>query len=255
MKYVIGAIPGLIVGLILGALIVILLFVVFGRSSKPAPSGTQIQPPDSESQKAETALVTIGEPFFSSILNSIFKDMNAPSFPLQATNEKQNNETAMMSFALQQSSGCDSKVFLLEEGSGVKTGVQFRDGKVLAPIAFRGNYNLFGSCIEFTGWADTKIDLRFDEGKQTVFGQLNVETINLDGALAIAGSVLQPMIQDTINRHVNPVEILNAKQLSLTVPIKNSNGILNAKVKDVRAETKDAQMKLFITYAFTGEKN
>jgi hypothetical protein len=254
MKIVIAAVSGLIVGLIAGVLVVVLLFVGLSRSPKPTTTGTPIQSPDAESQKAETASVTIGEPFFSSILNSIFKDMNTPSFPLQSANEKRDDET-MMSFALQQSGGCDGKVFLLQEGSGVKTSVQFRNGKIAAPLAFKGSYNLFGSCIQFTGWAEAKIDLRFDEAKQTVLGQLEVEKINLDGALSVAGGVLQPMIQETINNHVNPIEILNAKQLSLTVPIKNANGTLNAKVKDVRAETKDGQMRLFITYDFKGENN
>jgi hypothetical protein len=254
MKIVIAAVSGLVVGLVVGVLIMVLLFVGFSRSSKPTATGTPIQPPDTENQKAETAFVTINEPFFSSILNSIFKDMNTPSFPLQSANEKRDDEITM-SFALQQSDGCDRRVFLLQEGSGVKTGVQFRDGKIAAPLAFKGSYNLFGACINFTGWADTKIGLRFDESKQTVFGQLEVESINLDGALAVAGSVLKPIIQETINNHVNPIEILNAKQLTLAVPIKNANGTLNAKVKDVRAETKDGQMRLFITYDFKGEKN
>lgn len=255
MKYVLTAIAGLVVGLIAGVVIMIILFFGVSRSSKPEPIGTQIQPPDAESQKAETAQVTISEPFFSSVLGTIFKEINAPSFPLQGANEKQTGDTNTMSFALQSGGGCDGRVFLLEEGSGVKTGVSFREGRVLAPIAFKGSYNFFGSCIEFTGWADTKIDLRFDEGKQAVVGQLDVEKINLDGALALAGGALQPMIQDTLNDHVNPIEVLNAKQLSLTIPVKNSNGTLNAKVKDVRAETKDGQMRLFITYAFNGEKN
>jgi len=157
--------------------------------------------------------------------------------------------------ALQQSGGCDGRVYLLTEGSGVKTSVRLQDGKAVAPLAFKGSYNVFGACVNFTGWADTKIDLRFDAEKQTVFGQLNVETINLDGLLASVSGFLTPMIQDAINRYVNPIEILNAKQLALTIPIKNANGTLKAKVKDVRSEIKDGEVRLQIAYGFTGEKN
>lgn len=257
MKYAITALSGLVVGFIAGVLIVILLFAGLSRSSKPVPSGTQIKLPEGAEKEMDAAVVVLNENFFKSVLKAIFNDMNAPSFPLQAANSKpsENDSTTAMSFALQQNNSCDGKVYLLPSGSSVTTQVYFVDGKVTAPLAFKGSYNLLGSCVEFTGWADAKIELRFDESKQTVFGQLEVVNINLDGALAIAGSVLQPMIQETINSHVNPVELLNAKQLALSVPIKNAKGTLKANVKDVRAEAKDGQLRLSIKYDFKGEKD
>ena len=254
MKYIIGLIPGLIVGALFGALLTVLLFIGVSRS-KTIP-GANIKPPDSSSDKSQAAQVNLNAQVFNTILQAIFKDMDPPSLPIQAS--RQNSEDAgsgYASFALQRSGECDGRVVLLSEGSGVTTQVQFIDGKITAPLAFKGSYNLFGSCINFTGWADSIIDLKFDEEKQTVFGQLHVESINLDGALSIIGGALTSTIQETINKHVNPIEILNANQLSLSIPIKNSSGTLKAKVKDVRAEVKDGELRLQIFYDFKGEKN
>ena len=62
--------------------------------------------------------------------------------------------------------GCTNSITLLPEGSGVKTGVQFRNGNVNAPMAFTGSYNLAG-CMQFKGWAQSSIKLSFDQEKQT----------------------------------------------------------------------------------------
>ena len=62
--------------------------------------------------------------------------------------------------------GCTNSITLLPEGSGVKTGVQFRNGNVYAPMAFTGSYNLAG-CMQFKGWAQSSIKLSFDQEKQT----------------------------------------------------------------------------------------
>ncbi len=251
MKYVISAIGGLVVGVVFTIVIMLLLFFLFSAGSKPAVAGTPVQTPDEQSKAEANASVTLNEKFLAAALSSIFNDMNAPSFPIQASNLNTQPTTT----ALLQSGGCEGRVYLLTEGSGIKTTVRLQDGKAVAPIAFKGSYNVFGACVNFTGWADTKIDLRFDADKQTVFGQLSVETINLDGLLASVSGFLTPMIQDAINRHVNPIEILNAKQLALTIPIKNANGTLKAKVKDVRSEIKDGEVRIQIAYGFTGEKN
>jgi hypothetical protein len=253
MKYAIGLIVGLIVGVLFGVLLTLLLFVGVSRS-KTLP-GANVKPPDNSSDKNSAAQVNLNAQFFNSVLRAIFKDMESPSFPLQASSQNRGDAgPGNASFALQRSGSCDGRVVLLPEGSGVTTQVRFVEGKITAPLAFKGSYNLFGSCIDFTGWAEAIIDLKFDEEKQTIFGQLRVENINLDGALSIVGGALTSTIQETINEHVNPIEILNAKQLSLSIPIKNSGGTLKAKVKDVRAEIKDGELRLQIFYDFKGEK-
>ena len=98
------------------------------------------------------------------------------------------------------------------------------------------------------------MQLSFDEEKQTVYGQLNVEGVNLDGAPPAVGGLITPLVQGTINQQINPLEILRAPQLALTVPVKASKGTLKARVKDVRAEVTDGTLRLHITYDFQAER-
>jgi len=149
--------------------------------------------------------------------------------------------------------GCTNEITLLPEGSGAKTGVQFRNGTIYAPMAFTGNYNL-GGCIQFKGWAQTSIKLQFDQEKQTVFGYVNVEGVNLEGVNPIANNFVTVFVQGAINQKVNPLVLMSEPQLSLMIPVKASNGTVKARAKDVRAEILDGSLKLYLTYEFTGVK-
>lgn len=249
MKYLLT----LVCGMILGAVLVFLFFTGAPRA-KPLP-GALIQPPDQGGSPPGTAIVSLDERFFDAVLGSIFRDMNAPSFPLQLTglNEQAEQGQASFRFAAFQG-GCENKVTLIPEGSGVKTGVRFTGGKVMAPLAFTGSYNVFGSCINFKGWAQANMQLTFDQAKQTVYGQINVEGVNLEGAPPMVGGIITPLVQGTINQRVNPLEILRATQLALAVPVQASNGTLNARVKDVRAEVVDGSLRLHVTYDFQSQR-
>ena len=246
MKYFLTLLGGLIIGAVL-----VFLFFTGAPRAKPLP-GSPVQPPDQGGTPPGTAVVMLDEKFFDAVLGAIFRDMNAPSFPLHLAGLSGNMEqgqAANFRFAAFQG-GCQDKVVLAPEGSGVKTGVRFTGGKMLAPLAFTGSYSIFGSCIQFKGWAQASMTLSFDQAKQTVYGQLNVEGVNLEGAPIAVGGIITPLVQGSINQHVNPLEILRAPQLALTVPVQASNGTLNAHVKDVRAEVADGILKLHITYDF-----
>jgi len=141
----------------------------------------------------------------------------------------------------------------LPEGSGVKTGVQFKNGNVYAPMAFSGSYNLAG-CMQFKGWAQTSIKLSFDQAKQTVFGYVTVEGVNLEGVNPIANNFVTVFVQGAINQKVNPLVLVSEPQLSLSIPVKASNGAVKARAKDVRAEILDGSLKLYLTYEFSGVK-
>jgi hypothetical protein len=142
----------------------------------------------------------------------------------------------------------------LPEGSGAKTGVQFRNGNINAPLAFTGSYNLAGSCMQFKGWAQTSIKLSFDQEKQTVFGYVNVDGVNLEGVNPVANSFVTVFVQGAINQKVNPLILVSEQQLSLMIPVKASNGAVKARAKDVRAEILDGSLKLYLTYEFSGVK-
>jgi hypothetical protein len=120
-------------------------------------------------------------------------------------------------------------------------------------MAFSGSYNL-GTCMQFKGWAQTSIKLTFDEAKQTVYGNVNVEGVNLEGVNPIANNFVTVFVQSAINQRVNPLVLVGEPQLSLMIPVKASNGSVKARAKDVRAEILDGSMKLQVIYEFSGVK-
>jgi hypothetical protein len=135
----------------------------------------------------------------------------------------------------------------------VQTGVRFENGKLEAPIAFSGTYNLpIGGCTQISGWAQSRMDLRFDQQSQSVLGLLSVETVNLDGVNPIFSALITPIVQSTLNARVNPVRIIDGRQIAVSVPVAAANGNLNAQVQDVRAEVKDNALNLFVIYGFSG---
>lgn len=247
-KFILGILLGLIGG---GALV----FFFFGGAPRAAQlPGEPIQPPDPNGSPAGTAQVVLKQDFFNNVLQTIFRDMNAPSFPLNIGENKSDDSNAVK-FALQQGNGCDGKIILLPEGSGVKSGLKFENEKIGAPLAFSGSASVLGQCIQFTGWAQANMALRFDAAQQTVFGTLNIETVNLDGVAPFISGFVTPLVQGTLNQRVNPIPILKGQQIALNVPIAATNGNLQAQVKDVRAEVKDNALNLYVIYDFTGVKN
>ncbi|MGI8641430.1 MAG: hypothetical protein ACR2MG_15970 [Pyrinomonadaceae bacterium] len=249
LLFILGAVLGLVIG---GVLV---LYFFGGAPRATAIPGNPIQPPDANGIPAGTATVVLNQQFFDTILGTIFRDMNAPAFPLNLTGR--NNfqpDFQAEKIAFQQNGGCEGKITLLPEGSGVKTGVRLEDGKITAPLAFQGSTSLLGNCINFAGWAQANFNLRYDETQQTVFGQIDVQTVNLDGITPLLSGVVTPIVQTTLNNRVNPVTILRGQQIALNLPIAATEGTLNAKVKDIRADIKENALNFYVTYDFAGTK-
>ncbi|MDQ3635760.1 MAG: hypothetical protein M3405_14805 [Acidobacteriota bacterium] len=254
MSKVVVFLLGGILGLILGGVIVFFSFV--GTPQATELPGDPIQPPQQGGTPPATAQIVLKQEFFNEILQTIFVDMNPPSFPLQLTsNLKQNKDSNVLTSALLQENQCDGKIKLLKEGSGVKTGVNFEEENIKAPLAFSGSANILGQCINFSGWSQANLVLRFDKENQKVFGTINVETINLDGISPIFSNFLTPLIQGSLNQNVNPIQIIDGKQIAVQIPITATNGTLNAEINDVRAEVKDKALNLYVTYGLKGSKN
>ncbi|MEO7672931.1 MAG: hypothetical protein ABIU09_02500, partial [Pyrinomonadaceae bacterium] len=226
------------------------LFVGVPRASQLP--GTPIQPPDPNGS-AGTAQIVLKQDFFNQVLNTIFSDMSDPAFPLGLAENRNYENTGDIQYAAFQEPGfCDGKIKVLEEGSGVRTGLQFQDNRLAAPLAFSGSYNSPVGCLQFTGWAQANLELRFDTNQQTVFGHINVETVNLDGVNPIFAGFVTPLVQSTLNARVNPIQILQGKQLALNLPIASTGANLQANVIDVRAEVKDTALNLYVIYDFQG---
>ncbi len=240
MKYVLMLILGIVLGG--GAAI----FFLGTPSAKSAP-GQAVQAPDQGGNPPGTVTIALEQSFIDAVMAATFSGLGTPTFQLGQTHGGERFEQALFQ------EGCANSITLLPEGSGVKTGVQFRNGSVYAPMAFTGSYNLAG-CMQFKGWAQTQIKLRFDQEKQTVYGHVDVEGVNLEGVNPIANNFVTVFVQSAINQRVNPLILVTEQQLSLMIPVKASNGSVKARAKDVRAEVLDGSLKLYLMYEFSGVK-
>lgn len=238
MRYVVI----LVLGALLGAGAAIFFFGIGPARSAP---GVAVRPPDGQAPPA-TVVIGLDQNFIDAVLATTFSGLGTPTFQLSQSAGSEGFTTA----ALQ--GGCTNSITLLPEGSGVKTGVQFKNGIVSAPLAFAGSYNFTGQCLQFKGWAQTNIKLYFEEPKQTVYGNVEVEGVNLEGVNPIANTFVTVFVQTVINQRVNPLVLVSEQQLSLLIPVKASNGTVKARAKDVRAEILDGSLKLHLTYEFSG---
>lgn len=229
---------GLLIGLVLGAAVVYYFFVAVPKAVI-AP-GVAIATPDAGTQPAGTAQIVLRQEFFNDVLTAIFRDMNSPTFPLTASGQPVPEQ------------GCKSEITLLREGSGVQTAVRFDNNTLSAPLAFSGSYNSMFGCFQFTGWAEAGLDLRYDAASQSVFGQINVKTVNLDGVNPLVGGLLTPLVQTTLNGRVNPILIVDGRQIGVSVPVAATNASLNASVSDIKAAVKQNALYLYVIYDFQG---
>jgi hypothetical protein len=228
-RFIIGA----LVGMVIGGAIIYFAFVGTPHSSKRP--GELVKAPDAGGVPPGTAQVVIRQDLLNAALQTIFRDLKPPTFPLGSGGD----------------ASCASSITILPQGSGVQTGVQFDNNRMNVPLAFSGSYS-FGGCYQFAGWAQSNMELRFDQNAQSVYGIVNVETVNLDGVNPIISGLLTPVVQSTINERVNPIKIVDGKQLAVDLPITASGGDLKAAVNDVRAEVKDNALNLFVIYGFNG---
>jgi len=232
---------GTVLGLIIGGMIV--LYFISPRSGS-ALSGVPIKPPDPQGAPEGTAVLQLKQEFFTPIFQTLLREGNAPTFPLSLTGQVSDQPASQIPCG---------KITLKPEGSGAVTSVRMENGQILVPIAFTGNLNALGTCFDFNGWSQANLELRFDDAQQLVLGQINVQTVNLDGVPPVASGLITPLVQSTLNNRVNPVQILRGDQIALKVPIKSTDSTLQARVKDVRAEVKDNSLFLYIIYNFAGE--
>ena len=224
---------GLLIGLVLGGALTFYFFVGVPRAAQPP--GTPILPPDPNGVPGGAAQIVLRQQFLSEALGTIFREMNAPAFPLSDP-----------------STDCEGRITIQQEGSGVQTGVSFDNDRISAPLAFTGSYASPFGCLRFSGWAQSNFEMRFDQQNQVVFGQLNVETVNLDGVNPVVSGLVTPLVQSTLNTRVNPIRILDGKQIAVDLPVAAANGNLQAQVTDVRAEVKDKALNLYVIYDFAG---
>jgi len=180
------------------------------------------------------ATVTINEQFVNSFLNGIFDNLREPSVPLSSGAE-----------------GCASEIRLKREVGGVRTAIHFENGRVVGPLAFAGAYysSLLG-CVEFTGWADSEVNLSFDSKRRALIARFHLREIHLNDMPALANGPVLSLVQSTIDRRYNPVEVLTLDQISTLVNIPQAGGALRLRATDIRPEVTPGGLALHVSYEF-----
>lgn len=183
---------------------------------------------------AGEVVVVLSEEFLNSLLVAVASRPEPPSFPLSKGGEGKK---------------CESRIQLLPEAGGTRTGVRFADGRITAPVAFRGSYEapLIG-CLKFEGWADTAFQLEFNRERQVLGARVTVRDLKLKNVpTSLLGGGLTGLVQDAIDERVNPVEILRAEQLGARIPVTR-NDELRLRASDVRHEIVGRELRLRIVY-------
>ena len=235
----------LIVGLLVGVLGTIYFL---GTPRTRGLPGTPLKPPDRTGDTSGIVTVTIDEKFFDSLLGTIFSKLGPPQLKLSQTGSQSTIQPAVFQ------NSCNNVVVLNSEGGNVKTGVRFTGGRIIAPLAFSGSYSVLMQCVQFKGTGKATVDLSFDAGKQTVFGALNVEDVQLEGVPPLVSTLVTTFVRRAIAEQLNPFPVLPVSQLSLSLPVNASGGAIKAIVKDVRSEIQEGTLKLYLTYDFSAEK-
>jgi hypothetical protein len=206
-------------------------------------------------QKAELT-INFNETFFDALLESVFHNIEPLEFPIANTHRDDGGsrtaayQPISLTSADRKPAACPQSVKLLREMDGVRTAVRFREGRVYVPLAFTGNYSPpFVGCVEFGGWAEANIDLEFDQAGQRVIGRARVLNVNLNGTGGLGGTVIARMIQTSIDKRLNPFEIISLEKMSFMLPIRG-NGRVRAKATSVRPEIVGNVLSFHITYAF-----
>lgn len=182
---------------------------------------------------AGEVVVVLNEQFLNAVLETIAAQPEPPSFPLQRDGGGGN---------------CPGAVTLIREAEGRRSGVRFVEGRITAPVAFRGSYEapLLG-CLNFEGWADTTFDLIFDHAAQALRARINVRDVKLKNIPTAMSGGISGLVQDAIDARVNPVEILRSEQLGARLPVAAGKD-LRLRAREVRHQVAGTELRLHILY-------
>jgi hypothetical protein len=222
---------------------VLILISVNSCVAQGAQAGTR--PRETKAIQAGEVVVVLNEQMFNALLEAMFTLPNLPTFPLARGNSSEGGNRS-----------CASEIALRREMSGTRTAVRFQAGRVLAPVAFSGSYSapLLG-CLKFEGWAETNLNLNFDQAKQALTARVEVTAVHLKKVPALLGDGLTGLVQDALDARFNPFEILRAEQLSAHLPMTKtgSGASLRLRAREVRHEVLPNELRLRIVYEFVRE--
>jgi hypothetical protein len=193
--------------------------------------------------------ISLNEAFFDSLLDAIYQNAPPIEFSIASSQPRKLGGSHALSFG-PSAPVCKETIQLLRESNGVRTAVRFRDGKILAPLVFSGNYNPpFVGCVPFSGYAETVIDLEFDQQNQRVVARARVLNVSLNGTGGVGGTLIAKMVQGSIDKKVNPIEIFTMDKISFLLPIRKDVN-LRMKAASVRHEIVNGALNIVIAYDF-----
>jgi hypothetical protein len=76
-----------------------------------------------------------------------------------------------------------------------------------------------------------------------------VREVNLSGTGGVGSGLLARMVQSSIDRKINPINILQMDRVSFVVPIQNS-GSLRMRAVGIRHEVSAGALNVFVLYEF-----
>lgn len=204
---------------------------------------------------AGDVLVTINEQLLNAVLDGLFTFTKPPSYQINKKLAVHRAGKAKQQASYTQNQTCGSEIILAREVGGVRTRVRFENGRIAAPVAFRGSYDsgsLLG-CFQFEGWADTEINISFDQTQQALKALIRVRNVSIEGLPTLLRGSMTNMVQNAIDARVNPLELLRTEQLSARVPItRNKNGeALRLRAREVSSEVLENEVRLRISYEIT----
>lgn len=210
-------------------------------------------------QKAEVT-ISLNEAFFDAAIEALFSNGSSFEFPIAKSGHgptvtESGNPSLVRSFSETPHIGgpnpaCAETIKIQREVNGVRSAVRFRDGKILAPLAFSGNYNPpFVGCVGFTGWAESSVDLEFDQDAQRLVARVRVLNVNLNGTGGIGGSVVAKLVQGSIDKKINPIELFQLSKLSFAVPVKGAAD-LQMRATGLRHELQNGGISVVVVYQF-----
>ncbi len=216
----------------------------------------------SASGQQTSVTISLSEQFFDAVVDAVFNHGGPPEFslasadpgvglgPIAAILNGSGGQHSFVNAAYNGPTVCRDSIRMLRESGGVRTAVRFRNGAILAPLAFVGNYNppLVG-CVEFSGWAETTLSLEFDQTRQRLIAKANVMNVSLNGMGGVGGNVIARMVQSAIDRKINPIELIQMDKLSFVVPMQNSAN-LRMRATGIAHEIRDGAMDIRVDYNF-----
>ena len=215
-----------------------LTIVLVSSTGVPAQESSSTRGRRVSNVPAAEATVTVNELFLNSFLTAIFDNLQEPSMPLTIG-------------GVAPSAQCASEIRLKREVGGVRTAVHFENGRITGPLAFAGAYSSsYLGCIEFSGWADSEVNLEFNSERRALVARFHLRDIHLNNVPAIANGPLLNMVQTAIDRRYNPVDLFTLEQLSTRVNIQPAKGALQLRAKEIRTEITPSALTLHVTYEF-----